>query len=115
MKTIDNNGLILCDIQSELFENSMNLDCSSEIFIRRFMNSSIVKKFDSTQLLDDTLTINDIFEELTNEYGDSMYGSVKYSKNELYWIGHFYRYFCYTYEISSKQAYKIICNYSGSN
>ena len=66
MRTIDNNGLILCDMQSELFENSINLDCSSEIFIRRFMNSSIVKKFDSTQLLDDTLTINDIFEELTN-------------------------------------------------
>ena len=108
MRTIDNNGLILCDMQSELFENSINLDCSSEIFIRRFMNSNIVKKFDSTQLLDDTLTLNDIFEELTNEYGDSSYGSVKYSKNELYWIGHLYRYFCYTYEMSSKQVYKII-------
>ena len=108
MRTIYNNGLILCDIQSELFENSMNLDCSSEIFIRRFMNSNVVKKLDSTQILDDTLTINDILEELTNEYGDSSYGSVKYLKNELYWIGHFYRYFCYTYEISSKQAYKII-------
>lgn len=108
MRNIDNNGLILCDIQSELFENSRNLDCSSEIFIRRFMNSNVVKKLDSKQILDDTLTINDILEELTNEYGDSSYGSVKYLKNELYWIGHFYRYFCYTYEISSKQAYKII-------
>ena len=108
MRTIDNNGLILCDLQSELFEKSLSLDCSSEIFIRRFMNSKIVKQFDSTQILDDTLTIPDIYEQLVNEYGDSSYGSIKYSKNELYWIGHIYRYLCYIYEISSKQAYKII-------
>ena len=105
---MDNNGLILCDLQSEVFEKSLSLDCSSEIFIRRFMHSKIVKKFDSTQILDDTLTIPDIYGELINEYGDSSYGSIKYSKNELYWIGHLYRYLCYTYEISSKQAYKII-------
>lgn len=108
MKKIDNNGLILCDLQSELFQKSLELDCSSEIFIRRFMNSNIVKHFDSCQLLDDTLTIKDIYEELNAEYGETSYGSVKYSKNELYWIGHLYRYFCYTYEISSKQAYKLI-------
>ena len=108
MRTMDNNGLILCDLQSEVFEKSLSLDCSSEIFIRIFMHSKIVKKFDSTQILDDTLTIPDIYGELINEYGDSSYGSIKYSKNELYWIGHLYRYLCYTYEISSKQAYKII-------
>ena len=108
MKTIDNNGLILCDLQSELFEKSTSLDCSSEIFIRRFMNSKVVKKFDSTQILVDTLTLTDVLEELNNEYGNTSYGSVKYSKSELYWIGHLYRYFCYTYEMSSKQIYKII-------
>lgn len=108
MRILDNNGLILCDLQSELFEKSLSLDCSSEIFIRRFMNSKIVKQFDSTQILDDTLTIPDIYEHLVNEYGESSYGSIKYSKNELYWIGHIYRYLSYTYEISSKQVYKII-------
>ncbi len=108
MRTIDNDGLILCDLQSELFEHSLTLDCSSLIFIRRFMNSKIVKRFDSTQILDDTLTISDIFDELNSEYGETSYGSEKFSKNELYWIGHFYRYFCYTYEITSRQAYKLI-------
>ena len=78
MRTIDNDGLILCDLQSELFENSLILDCSSEIFIRRFMNSKIVKRFDSTQILDDTLTISNIYEHLVNEYGESSYGSTKY-------------------------------------
>ena len=108
MRTIDNNGLILCDIQSELFEKSIHLDCSSEIFIRRFMNSNVAKQFDSTQVLNDTLTIDNIFEELIDEYGDTSYGSVKYSRSELYWIGHIYRYFSYTYDISSKQVYKIV-------
>ena len=108
MRKLDNNGLILCDLQSDLFEKSLSLECSSEIFIRRFMNSKIAKQFDSTQILDDTLTISDINEELIKEYGYSSYGSIKYSKNELYWIGHIYRYLCYTYEITSKQAYKII-------
>lgn len=86
MRTIDNNGLVLCDLQSELFEKSSSLDCSSEIFIRRFMNSKVAKQFDSTQVLDDTLTIDNIFEELVNEYGYTSYGSVKYSRSELYWI-----------------------------
>lgn len=108
MKNIDNNGLILCDLQSELFESSLSIDCSTEIFIRRFMNSKIAKRLDSTQILDDTLTISDILEELVKEYGHTSYGSIKYTKNELYWIGHLYRYLCYTYEISSKYAYKII-------
>ena len=108
MRTIDNNGLVLCDLQSDLFEKSIYLDCSSEIFIRRFMNSKVAKQFDSTQVLDDTLTIDNIFEELVNEYGDTSYGSVKYSRSELYWIGHIYRYFSYTYDISSKQVYKIV-------
>ena len=108
MRTIDNNGLILCDIQSELFEKSIHLDCSSEIFIRRFMNSNVAKQFDSNQVLNDTLTIDNIFEELIDEYGDTSYGSVKYSRSELYWIGHIYRYFSYTYDISSKQVYKIV-------
>lgn len=108
MKTIDNNGYVLCDIQSQLFEQSLSLNCSTEIFIRRFMNSKIAKQFDSTQILDDTLSVDSMIQCLNDEYGVSHYGLIKYSKNELYWIGHIYRYFCYTYEISSRQAYKIV-------
>ncbi|MEI3191800.1 MAG: hypothetical protein V8S36_06115, partial [Lachnospiraceae bacterium] len=33
---------------------------------------------------------------------------VKYSKNEIYWIGYIYRYFSYTYELSSVRVYKTI-------
>ena len=108
MRSIDNNGLILCDMQSKLFEKSRMLNCSSEIFIRRFMNSNIVKIFDSGHILEDTITIENIFEYIEEEYGESNYGTVKYSGNELDWIGYIYRYFCYTYQISSRQVYNII-------
>ena len=34
--------------------------------------------------------------------------TVKYNLNELYWIGYLYRYFSYTYNMSSIQVYKIV-------
>ncbi len=42
------------------------------------------------------------------EYGASQYGSVKFSYNEMYWIGYLYRYFAYSYMLSSLQVYKIV-------
>lgn len=42
------------------------------------------------------------------EFGESSYGKIKYSEDELYWIGYIYRYWCYTREKSSKQVYRIV-------
>ena len=107
MKEMNKEGRRLCDIQADLFEKSVvELEMSSEVFVRRFMNSKIASEFDSNAFLDDTKTITDIFTELDNQYGKSNYGSIKYNKDIMYWSGYLYRYFCYTYEISSKQAYK---------
>lgn len=50
----------------------------------------------------------DILSSVDEEYGISQYGSVKFTKNELYWIGYIYRYYAYTYQILSRQAYKIV-------
>lgn len=50
----------------------------------------------------------DILERIEEQYGKSNYGSKRYTKNELYWIGYIYRYFSYTYEKSSVQIYKIV-------
>ena len=49
-----------------------------------------------------------ILELINEEYGISDYGSVKYKRNEIYWIGYIYRYFAFTYDISSAQVYKIV-------
>ncbi|MEI3217103.1 MAG: hypothetical protein V8S23_05960 [Lachnospiraceae bacterium] len=50
----------------------------------------------------------DVVERVQEQYGESQYGSVKYTANELYWIGYIYRYYSYTYELSSIHVYKII-------
>lgn len=109
MKEIDRDGLLLCEIQAELFEKSMlKVSCSSEVFIRRFMNSKIAVELDTSAFLDDTKTIENIFDEIENEYGKSSYGKNKFNSESLYWIGYIYRYFSYTYELTSKQTYRIV-------
>ena len=84
------------------------MDPSSEIFIRRFMKSEIAKRFDNESVLESNIQANDILELINEEYGISNYGSVKYTRNEIYWIGYIYRYFASTYEMSSAQVYKIV-------
>lgn len=109
MKRIDDNGTLLCELQAEAFELSFDkTDMSSEMFIRRFMNSEIVKMLDDTSLLDTNLQSWDLLERIEEEYGYTNYGSIKYTKDELYWIGYIYRYYAYTYEISSRRAYKVV-------
>ena len=109
MKTIDREGKRLCEFQAELFEKSIsNLEMSSEIFVRRYMNSKIVSELDSGSFLEGNMGINDIYEELDRQYGPSTYGSRKYHRDVMYWTGYLYRYFCYCYDVSSKQAYKLL-------
>lgn len=109
MRKIDKDGLLLCEIQAQTFEKSLEyMDTSSEIFMRRFMKSKISKRMDDESLLDTNLQPADILELINEEYGVSNYGSVKYEPDEMYWIGYVYRYFSYTYEFSSSQVYKLV-------
>ena len=109
MRKINHDGLLLCKIQGIIFENSLKkTNTSSEIFIRRFMLSDIAKQFDSKAYLDGTLTKDEVFELIEEEYGESNYGKNKYNSEVLYWIGYLYRYFSYTYELTSKQVYRYV-------
>lgn len=109
MKKISKDGLLLCKLQAKVFENSIEkMDTSSEIFIRRFMKSEIAKRFDNESVLESNIQANDVLELINEEYGISNYGSVKYTRNEIYWIGYIYRYFAFTYEMTSAQVYKIV-------
>ena len=108
-KTIDKDGLLLAKIQGDIFLKSLNeTNSSSDVFIRRYINSNIVKSMDSKAFLDESITVNEVFNELNNEYGASSYGKNKYSKEAIYWIGYIYRYISYLYGLSSKQTYNII-------
>ena len=40
MREFDHNGLLLAEFQGKLFEKSEELNCSSPIFIRRFLHST---------------------------------------------------------------------------
>ena len=109
MKKINKDGLILCELQASAFENSIDkMNSSSEIFIRRFMRSKIAKRLDDESLLESNIQANDILQMVDEEYGVTDYGSVKYTHNEMYWIGYIYRYFAITYELTSAQIYKIV-------
>lgn len=109
MKKIDNDGLLLCEMQAKAFELSgIEQSTSSAVFIRRFMNSDVAKQMDNLAVLESNMQAADILKLIDEEYGKSEYGSVKYSLDELYWIGYIYRYYAYTYDKTSKQVYKIV-------
>ena len=43
MRQFDHNGLMLAEYQGKLFERSNELDCSTAVFIRRFLHSDLFK------------------------------------------------------------------------
>ena len=109
MKKIDEMGLKTCKIQAEVFSDSViKTNCSSPIFIRRFMNSQVAQRMDLGGFLFEACDVDQIFQEIEAEFGESSYGREKYSESELYWIGYIYRYWSYTYQKTSKQIYKLI-------
>lgn len=109
MRKMDYLGLKMCSYQAELFENSIRqADCSSKIFIRRFMNSNLAKRMDNTGFLFDSLDVADAVREIEEQYGPSAYGVEKFTVEEMHWIGYIYRYWAYVTETSSKQLYKLV-------
>ncbi|WP_337409487.1 hypothetical protein, partial [Holdemanella sp.] len=57
---------------------------------------------------------NEGINSILEQFGDSNYGKLKYSKNSLFWIGYMYRYISYTREQSTKFIMKIF-NYKQMN
>lgn len=107
MKKIDEAGLTLCVLQAEVFADSLTVtQCSSLVFIRRFMNSEVAARMDRNGFLLEACDVTSIFNEVEAQYGPTSYGKERYGREELYWLGYLYRYWTYTYEKSSKQVYK---------
>ncbi|MBD5517369.1 MAG: antitoxin [Lachnospiraceae bacterium] len=109
MREINDYGLKMCKYQGDLFRSSIDMvRCSSPIFLRRFMYSEVAVRMDSDGFLFESTDITDIINEIEGQFGESDYGKMKYSENELYWMGYLYRYWAYTKECSSKSIYKIV-------
>lgn len=109
MKKLDYNDYYICRMQGRIFESSIEkTNCSSPVFIRRFMNSEIATSFDNKTILLSTIDINGVFDLINEEYGETSYGKTKYGANVLYWVGYIYRVMCIYYDLSSKAAYKLV-------
>lgn len=108
MKPIDRNGLLLAKYQSSLFEISVKeLSCSSAYFYKKFSYSKLAKRMDKKAFISESLDITGAIEELKKESNYNV-GHIKEPAKVMAWIGYLLRYWSYTYEISTKQIYKLI-------
>ncbi len=108
MKPLSSIEIKLCQKQAKIFEKSVNqTKYSSLIFIRRFMYSSIAKSMDDKLYLFTSNTEDDVLYILDDEFGESDYGTEKYSEDEMFWIGYIYRCICIRYNLPSKYVYKL--------
>lgn len=108
MKTIDADGRALCKLQAQAFETSLGLSCASAVFVRRFMNSDVARRMDDEGFLSESNSPEGIVAEVEAQYGRSDYGSVKFSAEELHWMGYLYRYWACAFGMSSRAIYKIV-------
>ena len=106
---IDSTGLLLCRKQAEIFEASLTqVNCSSAVFLRRYMRSGFAARMDERTWPLESGSVKDVFMEIEKEFGPTEYGVIRYSAEELYWMGYICRYWSYTRDYTSKQIYKII-------
>jgi hypothetical protein len=108
MRKIDDRGILLAKYQSDLFENSIKeLSCSSSYFYKKFAFSKLAHRMDKDSFINEALDIPAAFEELKKESNYEV-GKNKVSPAILAWVGYLLRYWAYTYQISTKQIYKIV-------
>lgn len=104
MRSYNEDCLLMCKIQGRIFEKSLDyLNCSSPLFIKKYMLSEDALSMDKLEFLNTTKS--DI--QVLLDIKDTEFGSIKYDREDLYWMGYLYRYWSYIYEINSKQLYKM--------
>ena len=108
MKTLDADARSLCRMQALVFERSVQLQCASAVFIRRFMNSNVALRMDGGGFLSESSSPEGVLTEVEGQYGKSTYGSVTFSAEELHWMGYLYRYWVCLFGKPSAAVYKII-------
>ena len=104
MRSANYNSQVLEKMQGELFAIYMRYEiCSPIIFVRRFMYSDLAKRFDDQTVLLESSSIENMVDEIDDQYGVSNYGKIDRINTEaLYWLGALLRHWCFTYEIRSK-------------
>lgn len=108
MRKFDEAGLQACKFQARLFELSASgTKGSSPVFIKCFMHSDFAVMLDSGASASGFYDADKILAEMNGIYKLDR-GRLKFSEEELYWIGYMYRYWSYVHEVSSRFVYGII-------
>ena len=107
MREFDYNGFLLAEYQAKLFEKSVDLNCSSPVFLRRFLHSDLVNILDENDSTILPLDVNEGIKSIMGQFGDTSYGKNKYSKSSLFWMGYMYGYIAYTREQSMSFVMKL--------
>lgn len=106
MKEIDDNGKFLCKFTSDLFEYSTKVkECSSKVFIKAFVFSSIQKRLSSSAFILESLDIVSAYDIIRKEKKLTR-GSDIYPSYVMAWIGYIMKYFAYTTNLSEQVLYK---------
>ena len=96
----------LCERQADYFEESINLSCSSSLFISTFMNSSFARDLDRTDDYYNYLSLHSLFRSMSNKYPKLSKNGMKYPVFVLRWIGYTYRAFSIITKKFSSEIYK---------
>ena len=102
MRKLDSEGLLLAEYQGKLFEKSYDLSYSTPIFMRRFKYSELVKLLDENTTAFVSLNVKEGIDSINEQFGESSYGKIKYSRAALFWIGYMYRYIAFTRDCSTR-------------
>ena len=105
MKKIDDNGLLLCKFTSDLFEYSTKIkDCSSKVFIKAYVHSSIQKILSSKTFMFDSLDVATAYNIIKAEKKLTR-GTDIYPSYVMSWIGYIMKYFSYTTGVPEVSLY----------
>ncbi len=106
MKKIDDIGLFECRYVSDLFEYSTKMkDCSSKVFIKAFVYSSIQKRLSSQAFILESLDVPAAYEIIKKEKKLTR-GKEIYPSYVMAWIGYTMKYFAYVTNISETALYR---------
>ena len=106
MKKIDDIGLFECRYVSDLFEYSTKIkDCSSKVFIKAFVYSSIQKRLSSQAFILESLDVPAAYEIIKKEKKLTR-GKEIYPSYVMAWIGYIMKYFAYVTNISETALYR---------
>ena len=106
MREMDDNGKILCKFTSDLFEYSTEVkECSSKVFIKAFVFSSIQKRLSSNAFILESLDVASAYDIIKKEKKLTR-GTDIYPSYVMSWIGYIMKYFSYTTNLSESVLYK---------